>query len=81
MKHTKSLAAHAARIEGQLAAVRKALMTEDCSKAAQTLAAASRSLASLRAACAEEFIRGRVYQNAHLHDVKLMKDVRTLMHA
>ncbi len=47
----KELLAHLARLEGQLRAVRVALESHDpdCQKASTTLAAASRSFASLRA--------------------------------
>ena len=76
-----ALAAHVARVEGQLAAVRAALNTNDCSKAARTLLAASRSLSSLRAACVSEFLSGQVYKRAPVKDKKLLADVRSLMKA
>jgi DNA-binding FrmR family transcriptional regulator len=80
--HTnKQLAAHISRIEGQLAAARKALATDDCSKTARTLLAASRSLASLRAACMSEFLSKKVYQGATPKDKKLYDDVQSLMRA
>lgn len=78
---SKQLAAHVARVEGQLAAVRAALEADDCGKAARTLLAASRSLGSLRAACTNEFISNRVYRGAKVSDKKLLDDVRSLMRA
>jgi len=81
MDSKKALIAHVARVEGQLAAVRAALMADDCSKASRTLMAASRSLSSVRAACASEFISNRVYRGARVSDKKLLEDVRSLMSA
>lgn len=77
----KALVVHVARIEGQLAAVRSALEADDCSKAARTLLAATRSLSSLRAACINEFITKKVYQNTSVKDASLLTDVRSLLKA
>lgn len=77
----QQLIMHVARLEGQLAAVRSALEVDDCSKAARTLLAASRSLTSLRAACAGAFISTRIYKYAKVSDTKLLEDVRALMRA
>ncbi len=80
--HTKrQLVAHIARIEGQLAAARRALEVDDCNKTARTLFAASRSLSSLRATCISEFLSKKVYRGAVEHDKKLLEDVRSLMRA
>ena len=76
-----TLSAHVARVEGQLAAVRAALETNNCSKAARTLLAASRSLASLRAACVSEFMSGQVYNNAPAQNKALLTDIQSLMKA
>lgn len=76
-----ALAAHIARVEGQLAASRRALETGDCSKVARTLLAASRSLASVRAACVSEFLATKVYAKANVTDQELLNDVRSLMRA
>ena len=83
MNHKKhaALSAHVSRVEGQLAAVRAALSVNDCSKAARTLLAASRSLASLRAACVSEFMSGQVYSNAPVKNKALLADVQSLMKA
>lgn len=78
---TKELVVHTARIEGQLSAVRTALEADDCSKAARTLLAASRSLSSLRAACITEFITKKVYRDAFVKDTQLLTDVRSLIKA
>ncbi|CAN5758630.1 hypothetical protein BH11PAT2_BH11PAT2_02580 [soil metagenome] len=78
---TKELVVHVARIEGQLSAVRAALESDDCNKAARTLLAASRSLSSLRAACITEFITKKVYRNASVKDTQLLADVRSLIKA
>ena len=77
----KELSAHVARVEGQLAAVRAALDSNDCGKAARTLLAASRSLGSLRAVCISEFLSGQVYKHAPVKDKALLADVRLLMKA
>ena len=79
--HNKELAAHVARVQGQLAAVHEALLADDCHKATRTLCAASRSLASLRATCASEFVSRRVYRGAQPSDAVLLEDVRALMRA
>lgn len=73
--------AHIARIEGQLAAARAALETDDCNKTARTLLAASRSLSSLRASCISEFMSEKVYRGAAPRDTKLLEAVRSLMRA
>ncbi len=78
---TLKLIAHVSRIEGQLAAVRAALIVEDCGKAARTLLAASRSLDSVRAACISEFFGTRIYGNATVKDTSLLADVRSLIKA
>lgn len=80
-KNNTALTSHVARVEGQLAAVRAALEANDCGKAARTLLAASRSLASLRAACVSEFLTGQVYKSAPVKDKALLADVRSLMKA
>jgi len=80
-KNHAALSSHVSRVEGQLAAVRAALVANDCSKAARTLLAASRSLASLRAACVSEFLSGQVYKHAPVKDKALLDDVRSLMKA
>lgn len=79
-KHA-SLTAHIARIEGQLAAVRAALAADDCSKAARTLLAATRSLQSARATCVEGFLNDRVYRGAKVANKALLADVHALMKA
>lgn len=76
--HTQ-LRAHLARIEGQLAAVRGALEQDDCSKAARTLLAASRSLQSARALCVSAFLSERVYPHAKAADSALLEDVHALL--
>jgi DNA-binding FrmR family transcriptional regulator len=81
LKRTAALSAHIARIEGQLVAVRDALERNDCSKAARTLMAASRSLASVRALCATTLLEDRVYAGAKVHDEHLLDDVRLLIKA
>lgn len=83
MKHDThvKLKAHLARIEGQLSAVRTALDSDDCSKAAKTLLAASRSLQSARALCVTGFLSERVYPNAKVADQNLLEDVRALLKA
>ena len=78
--HAK-LTAHLARIEGQLAAVRDALEQDDCSKAARTLLAASRSLQSARASCVEGFLSEQVYSGAKVANAQLLKDVHALLKA
>lgn len=80
-KNNASLIAHIARVEGQLAAVRVALAADDCSKAARTLLAASRSLDSVRAACAEGFLTKRIFKNAKIKDPALMRDIQFLIKA
>ncbi|MDR3571684.1 MAG: metal-sensing transcriptional repressor [Candidatus Pacebacteria bacterium] len=75
------LAAHLARVEGQLAAARAALEADDCSKTARTLLAAMRSLQSARATCVSGFLSERVYRNAKVADTALLEDVRALMKA
>lgn len=79
-KHAK-LIMHIARIEGQLAAVRAALASDDCHKAAKTLLAATRSLHSARATCVKGFLSERVYRNAKITDASLMDDVDALIKA
>ena len=83
MKKSKQaeLIAHIARVEGQLAAVRKALEFDDCSKAARTMMAAVRSLQSARATCVECFMRERVYKDSRVMDAELLDDVHALMKA
>lgn len=80
-KKNNTLSAHIARVEGQLAAVRSALETNDCGKAARTLLAASRSLDSIRATCISEFLSQRVYGSAPVKDAALLADVRSLIKA
>jgi DNA-binding FrmR family transcriptional regulator len=80
-KNHGELAAHVARVEGQLAAVRAALDADDCGKAARTLLAASRSLSSARALCVSEFLSGKIYKHAPVKDKALLADVRSLMKA
>lgn len=75
------LTAHLARIEGQLAAVREALDADNCSKAARTLLAASRSLQSARALCVTSFLHERVYPRAKVADQALLADVQALLKA
>ena len=79
-KHAE-LSAHIARVEGQLAAVRTALAADDCSKAARTLLAASRSLQSARASCVEGFLSERIFRGAKASDDALLADVHALMKA
>ena len=79
-KHIE-LITHIARIEGQLKAVRAALEAQECSKAARTLLAATRSLQSARATCVETFLGERVYPNAKVSDKVLLRDVHALMKA
>jgi DNA-binding FrmR family transcriptional regulator len=83
MEHTThiKLTAHLARIEGQLSAVRTALDQDDCSKAARTLLAASRSLQSARALCVAGFLSERVYPHAKVADPALLEDVKALLKA
>lgn len=76
-----ALSAHIARVEGQLASVRAALEAGDCGKAARTLFAASRSLASARATCIDEFLSSKVYKHALVKDKALLADVRSLIKA
>ncbi len=75
------LSAHIARIEGQLAAARIAVESNDCNKVAKTLLAASRSLTSVRATCISEFMSQRVYSDAKVRDTGLLEDVQRLMRA
>lgn len=80
-KSHAQLSAHIARIEGQLAGARDALEQDDCAKVARTLLAASRSLASVRATCASEFLERKVYRNAKVSDASLLADIRALIKA
>ena len=80
-KNHSQLQAHLARVEGQLAAVRDALERDDCSKAARTLLAASRSLHSARAFCITAFLSERVYPRAKTADATLLEDVHSLLKA
>ncbi len=80
-KNHTQLQAHLARVEGQLSAVRDALDSDDCSKAARTLLAASRSLQSARALCGTSLLSERVYPNAKATDAALLEDVRSLLKA
>ncbi len=76
-----ALIAHLARVEGQLAAVRAALATDDCTKAARTLLAATRSLSSARTQCVQGGMTERVYRGGKLRDKALLHDVEALMKA
>lgn len=80
-KNHAQLQAHLSRIEGQLSAVRDALERDDCSKAAKTLLAASRSLQSARALCVTGFLSERVYPHVKAADAALLEDVRSLLKA
>lgn len=80
-KDNKALIVHVARLEGQLRAVRAALEADDCKAVSRTLLAASRSLSSLRASCASEFISKKVYKGAKPADAGLLEEVRSLMRA
>lgn len=80
-KNHMQLQAHLARVEGQIAAVRDALERDDCSKAARTLLAASRSLESARAHCITCFLGERVYAHAKVADPTLLADVQSLLKA
>ena len=83
MRKTKhaELSVHIARVEGQLRAVRAALEADDCSKAARTLLAATRSLQSARASCVAGFLSERIYRGAKVSDDALLVDVHALMKA
>ena len=79
MKKTSphSVVDHVSRLEGQLASIKKELMTEapDCAKVSQTLLSASRSFAGLREQCIENFLLHHFVEKKKNHDEVLFKQL------
>lgn len=80
LRTAKKLIDHISRLEGQLGAIKKELMSEnpDCLKVSQTLHSASRSFAGLREQCMENFLLTHFVDGAKIKNKALFEQLLTL---